>query len=145
MYRQLTLETSKEILQAARTRQTGRRAGFLVRWNLTRAALTGPDGRIIKDTILEKAIKFIEENLVEKRREDPDGKELWICLPLPGYNSTTYTIEAYRYETEIIIGDNCQYCSYGKLCSHCLAMLILSGATDLKITIRPVVPRARRG
>lgn len=113
----------------------------LVRWNLTKEQLTGADGKPVKDTILTKAMKFLEMSCVEKHGviplSDTAGFEevVWIVKPMLGYNITSYTVRVVDYGDFVKVGCNCQYGLYDRLCSHALAVLIELGWADRPVRV----------
>jgi hypothetical protein len=70
------------------------------------------DGSKEAATLLSKAKKFLENNCIKRI-----SQQKWHCLPLEGYNSTTYLISF------IDSWDcNCQGFSNNQNCSHILAV-----------------------
>ena len=114
-----------------------------LRYNITQEQLTNYRGETISNGIIYKASQFIKLKCIEykydvdaiegARRDDPDSipykREIWICLAIPGYNSTTYTIHVDKIrKNQIVFTCNCQRAvCYKKLCSHIVAVMLERG------------------
>lgn len=140
----LDKEQKGEVIEA----REGKVSEFMVRWNLTRTNLTDKWGRILKNTVITKAMKFVELDCCRKKLAEPLGdgvaRETWVVDPIPGYNITAYTVIIEDYGSEIVAMCNCQWCcSRESMCSHILAVLVESERTALKRTIRPLLREPR--
>lgn len=114
---------------------------FFLRWNLTTTSLTDKRGFKVSDSIIIKAMKFIEHDCVRKTKAEPLGTgmaiEEWIVDPIEGYNSTAYTLTICDYGDHVTALCNCQWCCmHEKTCSHILAVLINSKRADVPRTIQ---------
>jgi len=120
---------------------------FLVRYSLTMEQLTFK-GRKCSDTIIRKAWEFLDMGCIEHSHTEEiefDEKtkmkrQVWICKPIPGYNSTTYTMHIDHYgDTSKIISCNCQYCRMQeRMCSHLLALLCYNDMFPLNQNVKIV-------
>lgn len=75
-----------------------------------------PETKSLEQPVEYKVRKIIELNRLVKQAEDR-----WHCIPIPGYNSTTYVIT--RGANGWIC--NCQGFSKKNTCSHERALLII--------------------
>jgi hypothetical protein len=122
-------------------KKVGKVRTFIMKWNLTKESLTDRNGRPISEGIIVKSMKQIEMDVVRKVSEETLGngfiKQVWVCDPIEGYNSTAYTINITNMmDAEVVVGCNCQYGGYDKLCSHALSSLILAGLDGLPRIVR---------
>lgn len=116
--------------------RTSKKKQFMLRWNLTTTSLTDKHGFAVTDAIIIKAMKFIEDDLVEKIRSEPLGDgvalEEWIVKPIDGYNKTAYTLTIRDYGSHLVALCNCQWCCMkDQTCSHILAVLVNSERADV--------------
>lgn len=69
-----------------------------------------------------KAVKFVENNCIDYHKDEFDpSKSHYYCLPIPGYNKTTYHIKWIKENKEFEC--DCQYNQTTKrMCSHILGL-----------------------
>lgn len=78
--------------------------------------------------ILTKSQQYKIRKLVEHNCVERTGPDTWRCKPIPGYNSTTYTINR-KYG---MYACTCQYWTMHnglQECSHIGAMILAGGLT----------------
>ena len=75
---------------------------------------------------LEKSVNYKVKKLLELGLIKKESYGVYIVLPIPGYNRTTYTIR--QNFTELIC--NCQGFGKRKYCSHTKAVMIYKQKTE---------------
>lgn len=103
-----------------------------MRYNLTKEGLINRYGNVT-DAVMTKASTFIKAECIKIFHKD-DELIMATCVPLAGYNKTTYTIRHIRPRYSNLkhtLSCNCQWATMtNRVCSHLLGYMIENGIYD---------------